>query len=177
MDSFPLSHFPLRSAGPVLIPFFFSSLSLFFPFVLPSYVEGFLHFLEIWGLLPTFNGCSVQIILHVHIFFDVFVGEDEYLILLLHNLDPTSHRFVSKDWFYKLIDRNFSVVITGHFMEEILSVCTYESSRIYTFKLKIIFYFIDIVISRSFFLKSVFIFLLGLLLIEIKIDGDSQSWR
>lgn len=39
MDSFPLSQFPLRSAGPVLVPLFLSSLSRSLPpnFVLPSY--------------------------------------------------------------------------------------------------------------------------------------------
>ena len=44
VGSFPLPQFPLRYAGPILIP---SSLSLFFPFVLLSYVEGFLLVLEV----------------------------------------------------------------------------------------------------------------------------------
>ena len=43
VDSFPLSQLPLKSVFPILIKF-----SLFFPpFVLHSYVEGFLLFLEV----------------------------------------------------------------------------------------------------------------------------------
>ena len=42
-NSFPLSHLPFRNYGPILIPFF-SSAFFFFPFVLPSYMEGFLKF-------------------------------------------------------------------------------------------------------------------------------------
>ena len=48
--SFPLSQLPLRSAGPVLIPFFSLSFCLsfpFFPFILPSYIQGFLPLLEV----------------------------------------------------------------------------------------------------------------------------------
>ena len=44
MGPFPLSQLPLRSASPVLIPFSV----YFFTFALPSYVEGFLLFLEIY---------------------------------------------------------------------------------------------------------------------------------
>ena len=43
---------------------FFSPLP-FFPFVLPSYAEGLLPFLEAWGLLSVVSRCSVRILLHV----------------------------------------------------------------------------------------------------------------
>ena len=46
-DSFSLSQLPLRSTVQVLIPFFSSSFSFFPPFVLPSYAESFLPFLEV----------------------------------------------------------------------------------------------------------------------------------
>ena len=42
-----LSQLPLRSAGPDLIPFSLSFFLVFSPFVLPSYAEGFLPFLEL----------------------------------------------------------------------------------------------------------------------------------
>ena len=45
MGSLPLSQLPLRSSSPILIPFSLS-LSLFFPFVLPSFVEAFFPFLR-----------------------------------------------------------------------------------------------------------------------------------
>lgn len=45
MGSFPLSQFPLGSAGLILITFSLT-LSFLFPFVLPSYVEGFLLFFK-----------------------------------------------------------------------------------------------------------------------------------
>ena len=94
MDSFPISQLPLRSAGPVLIPFFFFfkvslSLTFFLAFVLPSYLESFLPFLEVSSLLPAFIGSSVRIILHaVFLFFifDVVVGEGEHHVLLLCHL-------------------------------------------------------------------------------------------
>ena len=56
-DCLPLSQLPLRSVGLVLIPFF--PVFFFFHFMLPSYVEGFLPFSEVWVLLPTFSRCSV----------------------------------------------------------------------------------------------------------------------
>ena len=47
VGSFPLSQLSLRISGPILIPFLFSSLSVFSPFVVPSYVEGFFPFLKV----------------------------------------------------------------------------------------------------------------------------------
>lgn len=76
-NSFPLSPLPLRSAGHILIPFYFFSLCFspsFFPFVLSNYVKGFLPFLEICDLLPVFSRYSVWIVLLVD-FFYVFVGK------------------------------------------------------------------------------------------------------
>ena len=49
-------------------------------------MEGFLPFLEVYGLLPVFSKCSVRIFLHVG-FFYVFVGGGESHILLLCHLD------------------------------------------------------------------------------------------
>ena len=72
---------------------YYLSLSLFFYFVLPSYVEGSLPFLEVWGLLPAFSRCSVWVILHgdfclfVCLFY-MFVGEGESHILFFCCLDP-----------------------------------------------------------------------------------------
>ena len=63
---------------------------LFSLFVLPSYLEGFLPFLEVYGLLPALSRCSVCIILHVGGLFVLFVGEGECYVLLLCHLDPTS---------------------------------------------------------------------------------------
>ena len=37
-----------------------------------------------------FSRCSMQLILHVDGFFDVFMGEGEHHILFLHHLDPAS---------------------------------------------------------------------------------------
>ena len=65
------------------------SLSLFF--VLPSYVEGFLPFLEVYVLLPAFSRCSVLIVLLVDVFFDVFLGEHEHDVLLLCHLDTSPY--------------------------------------------------------------------------------------
>ena len=58
----------------VLVPSWVLSLSLFSPFVLPSYVEGFLPFLEISGLLPAFSRCSVQTVIHLDGFFRYACG-------------------------------------------------------------------------------------------------------
>ena len=44
-----------------------------FPFVLPIYVEGFLPFLEVWGLLPVFSRCSMSVVLHVVFLFVCFM--------------------------------------------------------------------------------------------------------
>ena len=60
---FTLSQLPLRTAGVVLIQFFSSLCLSFFLFVLPSYLEGFLPFLEVKCLLPVLNSYSVRIIL------------------------------------------------------------------------------------------------------------------
>ena len=81
----PLLFHNSLSAISILIPF------LFLSFVLPSYVKSFLPFLEVCVLLPAFSKCSVQIVLHVDVFFffDVFVGEGEYSILFLHHLYPS----------------------------------------------------------------------------------------
>ena len=69
-----LFQLPLWRAGPIPIHFFSSF--FFSPFVLPSYVEGFMPFLEVWSLMPMFSRCSVLIVLHIY-FFDVFVEESE----------------------------------------------------------------------------------------------------
>ena len=72
MGSFPLSQLPLRSAGAILIPFFSPLLLTFFPFILHSYIEGFLPFLEVQGLLPAFSRGSVEIVLQfLQVFFFV----------------------------------------------------------------------------------------------------------
>ena len=95
---------------PTWFPFFSFSLSFFSPFVLLSYMEGFSPFLEVWGLLPAFSRCFVQIVLHVEagffwfvfwgVFwfdcFDVFVGEGELHVLLLCHLDPALRRGYSR---------------------------------------------------------------------------------
>ena len=49
-----------------------------------------------------FSRCAVQIVLHVVLFFlffvfDVFVGESERHVLLLHHLYPSLH------WFLKVV--------------------------------------------------------------------------
>ena len=44
-------------------------------------MEGFLPFLEVYGLLLVFSICSVQVILHIVFYFDVFVGEGEQHVL------------------------------------------------------------------------------------------------
>ena len=63
------------SLSGVLVPSWFFSLSVsFFPFVLPSYVKGFLPFLEVYCLLPAFNRCSVWIGIHVDGFFKCVCG-------------------------------------------------------------------------------------------------------
>ena len=49
--------------------------SLSFYFVLPSYVKSFLPFLEVRVLLPAFRWCSVQVILHVNVFFWCVCGK------------------------------------------------------------------------------------------------------
>ena len=78
MEIFPLSQLPPRGAGPIPIPF---SLVIFF---CPTQLCGdFLAPLEVCSLLPAFSRCPVRIIPHV----DVFVGEGELHVLLLHHLD------------------------------------------------------------------------------------------
>ena len=39
--------------------------------------------------MPVFSGCSVQVVLHVDVFFDVFVGEGEHVLLPLCHLAST----------------------------------------------------------------------------------------
>ena len=76
VGSFSLLQLPLKNASPILI----LSIYLFFSFVLPSYLKGF---------LPAFSRCSVRIVLNVDVgFFYVFVGEGELDILFLCHLDP-----------------------------------------------------------------------------------------
>lgn len=60
---------PSQKFWHILTSFF---LFFFSPFVLPSYVEGFMPFLEVWSLLPAFSRCFVWIIVNVD-FFNVFV--------------------------------------------------------------------------------------------------------
>ena len=71
MESFPPSQLPPRGVGPVPI-----LLSLFFSFFFcPTHVRGdFLAFWEISGLLPAFSRCSVGVVPHVDVIFDVFMG-------------------------------------------------------------------------------------------------------
>lgn len=64
------------------VPFLFSSslsgaiLSLsFFPFVVPTYVEGFLPLIEVSVFLPMFSRCSVKMVLYVDVFFFMCVWE------------------------------------------------------------------------------------------------------
>ena len=54
------------------IPSQFLSLSNSLYFILLSYVEIFLPLLEIWGLLPDFNSCSVRIFSRVGVFLTYF---------------------------------------------------------------------------------------------------------
>ena len=49
-------------------------------------MEDLLPFLEVCGLLPAFSRCPLGIILHADGFEDVFVGEGEHHVLLLHHL-------------------------------------------------------------------------------------------
>ena len=80
-----------QESGSILI--FFSLFSFFFPpFILPSYVEVFLPFLEDSGILLVFNRYAVQSILHVN-FFDVFVEEVELHVLLLCHLNPSLRNY------------------------------------------------------------------------------------
>ena len=84
--SFPLSQLPLRKAGPILILFF-----LFFFFLL--------FYPVIWWVscpfarFKVFCQHSVDVLCKSFymefFFFDVFVGEGEHHILLLHHLNPT----------------------------------------------------------------------------------------
>lgn len=76
--------------------FFLFSLSYSFcPTILPSYMEVFLPFLEVWNILPAFGRCFVRIILHV--IFLYICGEGEFHILLLcHLVFPPFSTFSSK---------------------------------------------------------------------------------
>ena len=46
--------------------------------------------------MPVFSGCSVQVVLHVDVFFDVFVGgANRDLLFLCHLTLPSHHWFLS----------------------------------------------------------------------------------
>ena len=73
MNSFPLSQLPLRSAGPILIPFF-PLLALFiFPF--PTQLCG--GFLALFWKSNVFCQPSIDVLWVFFFFLDVFVGECE----------------------------------------------------------------------------------------------------
>lgn len=91
-NSFPLSQNPLRSAGPVLIPFSLFCLFLF-SFYLTQLHGRFLPFLEVWDLLSALSRCSVRMKILLK---NVFVGGELHVLLLCH-LDSTCK------WDFKLI--------------------------------------------------------------------------
>ena len=113
---FPSSFF--LSLSFLFFSLFCSVLCSLFLFVLLRYVEVFLPFLKVWGLLA-FSRCSVRIILHADFFFPhVFVGEGELHILLLYHLCPGSHSLDlkgnfqnnSKSWTHHLLlQRKFCI--------------------------------------------------------------------
>ena len=97
-DSFPLSHVHLRSAGPIQFPFCFSLFSLSFFLLLYSGIW------RVFGPFWRFCQHSVDVLCESFYikffcfcflgFFDVFVGEGECHVFLLHHLDPTSQHTV-----------------------------------------------------------------------------------
>lgn len=108
--------------------FFPSSFVLYFSFILHSYVEAFLPFLEFNGLLQAFSSSSVWIILHVgFFFFNMFVGEDEYIRRFFFNiwLNPAVNPPFSMLFHEKILIANSSSLLISH--SNFLLLCPYKN--------------------------------------------------
>ena len=67
--SLPVRGFPSMQKLFLFQSFYLDSFVSLFCFIFPFFLPFYLSFLEVWGLLPAFNRCSIGIIPHVEVFF------------------------------------------------------------------------------------------------------------